>query len=297
MTRRSQGTDASLVLLGSVIVAVLVAWLGGQGGASVAGLSVMVCCALFAFAIQWLAFIPAYRRQTEHFYDLVGSLSYIGVTGFALLASGSKDPRSIVLSLLIFVWAARLGSFLFRRVREAGSDDRFAEIKTSASRFFTAWTLQGLWVFLTLCAALAAITTKQPSSWGVLDWLGLLIWALGFGLEVVADRQKKRFRRRHPDRYIDTGLWAWSRHPNYFGEIVLWCGVALMASSTLHGWQWVGLISPVFVTLLLTRISGIPILERRADARWGHDEAYLAYKIRTPALVPHPPGLSAVSRA
>jgi steroid 5-alpha reductase family enzyme len=239
MTRQQQNAGPWLVVLGAVSLAALVAWLVGQGGATVAGLPVMACCAVLAFVIQWLAFIPAYRRQTEHFYDLVGSLSYIAVTGFALLATGAKDPRSIVLSLLVFVWATRL-----------------------------AW-----------------------------DSIGLLIWALGFALELVADLQKQGFRRRHPDRYIDTGLWAWSRHPNYFGEIVLWTGVAVMASSTLQGWQWVSLISPVFVTLLLTRVSGIPILERRADARWGHDEGYLAYKIRTPVLVPHPPSPNAVSRA
>jgi steroid 5-alpha reductase family enzyme len=297
MTRQQQNAGPWLVVLGAVSLAALVAWLVGQGGATVAGLPVMACCAVLAFVIQWLAFIPAYRRQTEHFYDLVGSLSYIAVTGFALLATGAKDPRSIVLSLLVFVWATRLGSFLFRRVRAAGSDERFADIRTSAARFFSAWTLQGLWVFLTLSAALGAIATTQPSSWGAWDSIGLLIWALGFALELVADLQKQGFRRRHPNRYIDTGLWAWSRHPNYFGEIVLWTGVAVMASSTLQGWQWVSLISPVFVTLLLTRVSGIPILERRADARWGHDEGYLAYKIRTPVLVPHPPSPNAVSRA
>ncbi len=249
----------------------------------------MASCAILSFGVQWLAFVPAYLRRTERFYDLVGSLTYLTVTAFAIGGTQSRDARSWVLGLLVGVWAVRLGSFLFRRIRSEGSDGRFDEIKQSASRFFVAWTLQGLWVFLTLCAALAAITTTAPADLGVLDGVGFSIWLFGFCLEVIADRQKSEFRRQNPGRYIDTGLWAWSRHPNYFGEIVLWTGIAVMASSTLNGWQWITLVSPLFVTLLLTRISGIPLLEKRADERWGDDAGYQAYKARTPVLIPRPP--------
>ncbi len=249
----------------------------------------MASCAILSFGVQWLAFVPAYLRRTERFYDLVGSLTYLTVTAFAIGGTQSRDARSWVLGLLVGVWAVRLGSFLFRRIRSEGSDGRFEEIKQSASRFLVAWTLQGLWVFLTLCAALAAITTTAPADLGVLDGVGFSIWLFGFCLEVIADRQKSEFRRQNPGRYIDTGLWAWSRHPNYFGEIVLWTGIAVMASSTLNGWQWITLVSPLFVTLLLTRISGIPLLEKRADERWGDDAGYQAYKARTPVLIPRPP--------
>jgi steroid 5-alpha reductase family enzyme len=276
-------------IIGAVVIAALVAWAGSQGGQRLVGIPVMALCAVLAFLIQWVAFVPAYLRRTERFYDLVGSLTYVAVTTLAIASTYSSDTRSIVLGILVGVWAARLGSFLFRRIRSDGSDGRFDEIKTSASRFLVAWTLQGLWVFLTLCAALAAITTTTPSGLGLLDWIGLSIWVFGFAIEVIADRQKSRFRQENPGRYIDTGLWAWSRHPNYFGEIVLWTGIAVMASSTLQGWQWITLVSPLFVTLLLTRVSGIPLLEKRADDRWGDDQRYLAYKARTPVLIPRPP--------
>ncbi len=288
----SSGRNAAAawaVAVGAVAAAALVAWAGGQDGAVLAGASVMTLCAVLAFAIQWVAFVPAYLRRTERFYDLVGSLTYLTVVSVAIIATRPNDTRSIVLAILIGLWALRLGTFLFRRIRTDGSDGRFDEIKTSASRFLVAWTLQGLWVFLTLCAALAAITQTAPSSWGILDSAGLAIWVVGFAIEVIADRQKSAFRRDHSGRYIDTGLWAWSRHPNYFGEIVLWVGIAVMASSTLHGWQWITLVSPLFVMLLLTRISGIPLLEKRADERWGDHEAYQAYKARTPVLIPRPP--------
>ncbi len=289
MTSARNTAAAWAVIIGAVAVAALVAWAGSQGGVIIGGIPVMVFCAIFAFVIQWLAFVPAYLRRTERFYDLVGSLTYLAVTTFAIASTYSDDKRSILLGVLVGVWAVRLGSFLFRRIRADGADGRFDEIKTSAPRFLVAWTLQGLWVFLTLCAALAAITTTTPSGLGLLDGIGLSIWLFGFAFEVVADRQKSRFRRQNPGRYIDTGLWAWSRHPNYFGEIVLWTGIAVVASSTLHGWQWITLVSPLFVTLLLTRVSGIPLLEKRADDRWADDEGYQAYKARTPVLIPRPP--------
>jgi steroid 5-alpha reductase family enzyme len=118
--------------------------------------------------------------------------------------------------------------------------------------------------------------------------LGVIVWLIGFAIEVVADTQKRRFRAdpANAGRFISTGLWSRSRHPNYFGEILLWSGVALMAVPTLSGWRWVVLISPVFVWLLLTRVSGVPLLEARAAARFGDDLAYGAYVKHTPVLVP-----------
>ena len=280
---------AFVVIAGAVLLAIGVAWAGGRGGAAIAGVPVMVVCAAVAFAVQWLAYVPSYLRQTERFYDLTGSATYLLIIGLAVVASLPAEPRSVILSSLVFVWAIRLGSFLFRRIHAAGSDPRFDQIKPSASRFLVAWTLQGLWVCLTVCAALAAITALTPTQLGPLDALGIGIWALGFGIEVVADRQKSRFRKENPGHYVHTGLWAWSRHPNYFGEIVLWIGIAVIASSTLRGWQWVTMISPAFVIFLLTRVSGIPLLEKRSDERWGDHEGYRRYKARTPVLIPRPP--------
>jgi steroid 5-alpha reductase family enzyme len=192
---------------------------------------------------------------------------------------------------LVVIWAGRLGTFLFRRIQAAGKDARFDEIKVSFARFLLAWTLQGLWVTFTLAAALATITTTTRRGIGFLAVIGALIWVFGFTIEVVADAQKSRFRANPENRgrFIHTGLWAWSRHPNYFGEIVLWIGVAVIALPVLRGWQWVTLISPVFVTLLITRISGVPILERRADAKWGGQPDYEAYKADTPVLILRPP--------
>ena len=267
------------------------AWAGSQGSVSAFGVPLFALGVGLAFLIQWLAFIPAYVFQTENFYDLTGSITYITVTVLAVIFSPEVDARSLLLMVLVLIWAGRLGAFLFRRVLNSGGDERFDTIKPSFIRFLNTWTLQGLWVTFTLSAALAAITSTSQVELGFYALVGSLIWALGFTIEVAADAQKSRFRSQ-PDnqgQFIQEGLWSWSRHPNYFGEITLWVGVALIALPALSGWQYVGLISPVFVALLITRVSGVPMLEERADEKWGGQEDYEEYKANTPVLIPRPP--------
>jgi steroid 5-alpha reductase family enzyme len=241
--------------------------------------------------VQWVAFVPAWLGRTERFFDLVGSLTYLLVTAIALALRPSPDVRAGLLAALVAVWAARLGTFLVKRIHAAGKDGRFDELKTSFPGFLMAWSLQGVWIVFTVGAALAAITSGRSVPLGAWGWLGLAVWLAGFGIEVVADRQKRDFRAdpANEGRFISTGLWAWSRHPNYFGEIVLWVGIAIIAAPALQGWQVATLVSPLFVTLLLTKGSGIPPLEERADARWGGEPGYERYKAETPVLVPRPP--------
>jgi steroid 5-alpha reductase family enzyme len=238
--------------------------------------------------------VPAYIAQSEKYYDLTGSLTYLSVVALALGSKG--DTRSLLLALLIATWALRLGTFLFLRIRADGGDQRFDRIKPHLLRFLLTWTLQGLWVLMTAAAALGAMTSTQTVAPGPAMLVGTLLWLAGFAIEVLADAQKRQFRR-HPanrGRFIRHGLWAWSRHPNYFGEIVLWCGIAVIAAPALSGWQYATLLSPVFVYLLLTRVSGIPLLEARARRQWGEDPEYRHYVDTTPALLPRPPRRGAV---
>lgn len=274
-----------------LIVAVGVAYAGSQGGAEVAGIPVFAICVALAFIIQWIAFIPAYILQTEKFFDLTGSITFISVVTCAALLTPVVDSRSLLLLAMVIIWAARLGYFLFTRIRAAGEDRRFRDLKTSFARFLLTWTIQGLWVTLSLAAALAAITSLTRLNLGVFALVGFLIWLLGFMLEVIADRQKSTFRQapENEGKFVNVGLWSWSRHPNYFGEITLWIGVAVVAFPVLSGWQYLTLISPLFIILLLTRISGIPMLETRADEKWGGQDDYEAYKANTSVLIPKPP--------
>ena len=270
-----------------IILGLLVALAGSQGGISTGSYPLFALLVGLAFLVQWLAFIPAYLLQTEKFFDLTGSITYLLVTLTAVYFSGA-DGRSILLSALVMIWALRLGTFLFRRIHKAGKDARFDEIKPSFIRFLNVWTIQGLWVTFTASAALIAITTMHRRELDLFAILGFLVWLIGFAIEVAADSQKSKFSAdpNNKGKFIQTGLWSRSRHPNYFGEIVLWIGITIIALPVLQGWQWVALISPVFVILLLTRVSGIPLLEKRADEKWGGQKEYEAYKATTPVLIP-----------
>jgi steroid 5-alpha reductase family enzyme len=274
-----------------IAIGALVALAGSQGGATLGGVPVFAIIVGLAFLIQWLVFIPSYLLQTEKFYDLTGSFTYISMIGVALCYSRYStqlDARSILLAMLVIIWALRLGTFLFGRIQKSGKDDRFDEIKPSFIRFLNAWTIQGLWVTFTAATALVGITTLTQKDIGAFAVIGFLVWVFGFAFEVIADAQKSRFNAdpENKGKFVRTGLWAYSRHPNYFGEIVLWIGVAIIAIPVLQGWQWIAMISPLFVTFLLTRVSGVPMLEDKADKKWGGQEDYETYKKNTPVLIP-----------
>ncbi len=277
-----------------IVISAGLAWAGGQSGEQFNGAPLFWFCAATGFVMHWLAFIPAYIWQTEHYFDLIGSLSYLATIAVAVAASDHLDLRSTLLAMFVCLWAARLGYFLFRRVRKAGSDRRFEKLKPYFWRFLFTWTLGGAWVFITLSAAVAAITAGSVVAIDGLAMTGIALWCAGFAFEVIADYQKTQFRTdsNNSNKFITTGLWKYSRHPNYFGEIVLWIGVALIALPVLDGWQLMTLISPVFVIFLLTRVSGIPMLEKDAQARWGDDAEYQQYVKQTPVLIPRPIKLS-----
>ncbi len=286
-----QNRNSLLGIVASVAIGALVALAGSDGSSTVGSVSLFALCGLLAYVINWAVFVPSNLAKTEHYFDLTGSATYLTVVGVALLLADDLDTRAIIVGVMVAIWALRLGTFLFRRVRRAGKDGRFDRIKTDPLRFFMTWTLQGLWVLLTMACALAIITGLERQPIEFLGIVGIVVWVAGFAIEVVADRQKSAFKNdpANDGRFINSGLWAWSRHPNYFGEIVLWTGIAIMALPVLSGWRWVTLISPLFVILLLTRVSGIPMLEARAEKKWGDEEEFRRYTDNTPVLIPRRP--------
>ncbi len=274
------------VLITAFVLAV--AWIGDQTGSTLYGLPLMTAMALGIFAVQWVGLIHARLFETEHYFDLVGSLTYITVTALAIQQAAQIGLRQQIIAGAVMVWAARLGPFLFRRIQKAGEDRRFRKIKLSTPRFLVTWTLQGTWVFLTAGAALAAIMTPNTAPLGAVFYVGAAVWILGFAVEVIADNQKSAFKAdpANKNKFITTGIWSRAQHPNYFGEILLWAGVAVMALPSLTGSAMIFLISPVFVTVLLTRISGVPLLRKTAGARWGDDPEYQTYLKNTPLIIP-----------
>ncbi|MFO7624056.1 MAG: DUF1295 domain-containing protein [Anaerolineales bacterium] len=280
--------QALIIFLVVVVIGVLVALAGSQGGAMVKGVPLFAVLIALVYIIQWLVFIPAFIGQSEKYYDLTGAITNITITLLALILTPNPDLRAYLLALLVIIWAGRLGTFLFRRVQKAGKDDRFDELKPNFFRFLNVWTIQALWISFTLSAALIAITSQTRIAFDAWAAIGLLVWIIGFAFEAIADSQKSQFNAdpKNKGKFIQTGLWSRSRHPNYFGEIVLWIGVAIIAIPVLQGWQWIALISPIFVALLITRISGVPLLEQKADKKWGGQADYEAYKKNTPVLIP-----------
>ena len=243
------------------------------------------------FVIQWLAYIPAFLFKTEKFYDLTGSLTYITAILFALYSTNTPqnlDLGSLIIGIAIILWAIRLGSFLFMRIHKDKKDGRFDSIKTSFSQFFMTWTLQGMWVFICSSAALVAIANPTGVPVNSVFIIGLALFILGFVVEIIADNQKSAFRSipENKDAFINEGLWARSRHPNYFGEITLWTGITVMGISTFEGMNYLALFSPIFSYLLLNYVSGVRMLEHRGQKKWGHLNAYKTYKESTPKLIP-----------
>ena len=265
----------------------LIAFSIAYGIALLTDISLVKNAVLIAFVIQWVLFIPAYLMQTEKFYDLAGSFTYISIISYVFYKTSEFNLGNLILSLFIIIWAVRLGSFLFFRIQKAGEDKRFRDIKPSPTRFFMTWTLQGMWVSICSACAITAMSTSEGIIVNTLFFVGAITFILGFLIEIIADNQKTKFKNNpnNKNKFISTGLWSYSRHPNYLGEITLWTGVAIISFSSLSGLQLITLISPVFTYLLLVYVSGVRLLEARGKRKWGHLESYQEYIKNTPTLL------------
>lgn len=291
MATKNSGNEKKIAIaLIVVLIGALVAWVGSVNSQEFAGLKLFALAVVVAYVVQWIAFIPAFALRTEKFFDLLGGATYFTLTLALVLMTPQTTLRAGVIAVCVMLWSARLASFLFQRVKKSGKDGRFDDIKHDPLRFFNVWTIQGLWITFTAAAAWVGITARPAESESVDVFLiiGALLWIVGFAIEVVADTQKSRFRQdpSNKEKFITTGLWKTSRHPNYFGEILLWLGIAVMAFPAMTGWSYVALFSPVFVFILLRFVSGVPLLEKRADKRWGGQPDYESYKASTPVLAP-----------
>ena len=280
-------------IVACILTAFFVANAATVEGAVLYGVPAILLCAGVSFIVHWIVAIPSLITSSEKYFDFTGmiaTLLVIATAIFALLSSGQQiSIRSTIVAIFVSIWTLRLGTFLYIRIVKSGEDKRFREIKKSLPKFLMTWTLSALWVFLTTVNAVTIIILNQQVTLDLFFMAGFAIWILGFTFEAVADKQKKSFSKilENKDKFITLGLWSISRHPNYFGEIVLWTGIAIMSLPLLSGWQFLTLVSPVFVYLLLTKISGLPFLEEKAEKKWGNDKGYLEYKNNTPILIPY----------
>ena len=255
--------------------------------ANLTGIQNITYAVLCIFLIHLLIFVPSYFFQTEKFFDLTGTISYVSSVLFIFFKSNTVESinlGSIVLSTFIIIWSLRLGIFLFLRIKKAGKDRRFNEIKKSFSWFFMTFSVSGMWV--TICSICALTGIANGIIFSSTTIIGIIIFIIGFTIEIIADSQKTKFRANddNKDKFISSGLWKYSRHPNYLGEIILWLGISLISFSSLEGFQYITLISPIFTYLLLVNVSGINFLEKSGEKKWGHLESYKKYLKETPRL-------------
>ena len=276
-----------------VLIAFLVSLASSQNGVSYNNYPISIICMALSFIIHWLVFIPSYFYKTEKFYDITGTVAYLSILlTTAYLINLVNDEgillRSIISIIFVMIWAIRLGIFLFKRVIKVGEDKRFEHAKKSFSKFLMFFNISALWVFLTIVNVLTMIINNSDSITDLFFIIGVHIAIIGFIIEVVADTQKRKFRTNisNKGQFISSGLWSISRHPNYFGEMMIWVGMSVVTIPILIGWQFITLISPIFVIFLLTKVSGINLLEASANDKWGADKNYQDYKDKTSVLIP-----------
>lgn len=252
-------------------------------------MTAIVVSLVLALAVNGAFFAVAAARKTDVVTDLSYSLTFV-LLAVVLLVVGAAKPVQIVASLLVVGWAVRLGGYLFRRILRMKVDHRFDGMRDDLLRFARFWLLQAITVAVVMLPVSYLLDRDAPGGFGAWTIAGAGVFVVGLAIEAVADAQKSAFRAKESNRgrFVSSGLWRYSRHPNYFGEILVWLGLFLYAIPVLHDAAFLVAAGPLFITLLLLFVSGIPPLEQSAEEKYGDDPAYRAYKRETSVLVPLP---------
>jgi len=246
-----------------------------------------------SLAIQAVFFAFAWRFKTDKVTDLSYGLSFISIGLYWFLSGGwgvSDSSFRLLLTFMVVAWALRLSGYLLYRVIKNGKDSRFDEMRNSFAGFGKFWLLQGIGVWAIMLPVIYLLSRDTVPAMGTLPLVGLYVWSFGLTVESYADFQLNKFRsdKINKGKWIDSGLWRYSQHPNYFGEIVLWWGVFIYGISEYSGAAWLVIVGPLTITGLLLFGSGIPILEKANKKRWGKNSAYKKYLKTTSILVPMP---------
>ena len=243
------------------------------------------------FGLQLIGFIPSFYLKSEKYYDLFGGLTFVSSILLMLFLkfkiNSDLNIREIILASCVLLWTIRLSFFLFQRVKRVGKDVRFDNLKLSFSKFLLAWMTQGLWVFICLFPTLIVFSSPTNSEIIYLV-LGGLIYLVGLLIEIIADYQKTVHNKLNNQerKFISSGLWSRSRHPNYFGEFLIWTGITIICFPVFSVFKYLSLITPIFIYFLLNYISGVNLLEERAKEKWGNNPEYVEYLKTTPKFFP-----------
>jgi len=247
---------------------------------------------IFSFALNIFFFLFAAAFKTDKLTDISYSLSFFLLTLFLLLTSGQTlSYHKILVSAAILVWSTRLGGYLLYRIIKIGKDARFDDKRGNFIKFLKFWLLQATTVWLVMLPFSLYITSPFDEGSPTFTLIGIVLFSLGLLIESISDAQKFRYRSTPENKahWVDVGLWKYSRHPNYFGELLVWWGLFIVVVPLLRGFDWLTVLGPLSITLLLLFVSGIPLLEKSADRKYGNNPEYLSYKESTSILIPLPP--------
>ena len=239
--------------------------------------------------VLWLASLAL---RNASIVDIFWGAGFVMVTAVYLLASDGWDVRQWLVLGLVAAWGLRLSGYILWRNHGKGEDFRYVRMREAAGgrfwwqSYFQVFLLQGLLLWVISAPLLAAEYNAEPDEIVVTDVLGAAIWAVGFFFEAVGDWQLARFKSDSANKgmVMRYGLWRYTRHPNYFGDAMLWWGYFVIAAGTTDG--WVTVFGPVIMTVLLLRVSGVALLERTLKRE---KPEYADYVARTSAFVPWPP--------
>lgn len=249
---------------------------------------VVVTSLLISLVIQTIFFVIAFLLKIDKFTDITYASSFALLAFISLLIGGNATVYKVVLVLMVTSWALRLGGFLLYRVMQTGKDERFDQMRDNFVKFGTFWLIQAITVWVVSLAFIVVLAKDERLTFGAVSIVGFIVWLIGLAIEAAADFQKSAFKANPANRgkWVDTGLWKYSRHPNYLGEITCWIGVFVYCSTALDGIEFLTAISPIFIFLLIRFVSGVPILEKKYNERYKNDAKYAEYKKKTGLLIP-----------
>ncbi|MCB1138476.1 MAG: DUF1295 domain-containing protein [Leptospiraceae bacterium] len=244
---------------------------------------------LVSLALQAVFFVFAATLKTDKVTDLTYSLTFFLLALGLTLNNPGAEVGHWILAGMVMLWSVRLGTYLLIRIIQMGRDRRFDGIRENFLSFSLFWIFQGITVWATMLPVTVALSGELHT--GTAFLVGSALWLIGLCIEAVADQQKFVFKSKsqNENRWIDSGLWKYSRHPNYFGEILLWWGLFIATVPALTGWLYLAAIGPVFITCILLFFSGIPPLERRYKEKYGNNADFLRYRNGTSMLIPWKP--------
>lgn len=246
---------------------------------------------VLSIAINGVFFVIAALLRTDVFTDITYSLTFAVMAAVLFAFAPFRGMLEFAIAGATLLWALRLGGYLFYRILRIKVDHRFDDKRNSFVKFGSFWLLQAISVWAIMLPVYGLLSGGKGATISPAALVpGLAVFVAGLAIETVADAQKFAFKSKPESKgeFMSTGVWRYSRHPNYFGEMLVWWGIALPGAFAFRGAEFLFFLGPLYITLLLLFVSGIPILEKEADRKWESREDYREYKRRTSLLIPLP---------